>query len=130
MYASTFFYCKLIWTLNFNSFTGLPCRKATLTYQFLTEGQLDCSFFSCSYSQFGSEHSNAFCISTSVVVSRPAIVELLDSHIFNFINITKLLSKLDVSTYTLARIIWQFPFPDTFLSTFGILKLALSIRWL
>lgn len=123
-----FFYCKFIWICYFNSFTGLPCRKATLTYQFPTEGQLDCSFSSCSYSQFCSVHPNTFSISISVVVSRPTIVELLDSHIFNVMDITKFLSKLDVPIYTLTRIIQQFPFPNTFLSTFGTLKLALSIR--
>lgn len=100
------FYCKLIWTFYFNSFTHVPCRKATITYQFPTEGQSDCSFSFCSYSQFCSECPNAFSISISVAVSRLAVVELLDSHIFNFMDITKLLSKLDVPVYTFTRIIW------------------------
>lgn len=122
----SFFYCKLIRTFYFKSFTGLPCRKTTLTYGFPTEGRLDCSFSSCSSCWFCSKHPNTFCILISVIVSRPAVAEVLGSHIFNFMGITNLLSELDVPSYSLTRIVWQFPVP--FLSTLGTLRLALSIR--
>lgn len=39
----------------------------------------------------------------SVVVPSPAIVEFLDTHIFTFMAITKLVSKLDVPIFTSSR---------------------------